>query len=184
MRLQLASDARGVSYNEIVGFRVDKELQNRREACVRTHIEAENRHDVEGIVASFHRPRYEVMPLLQVSDGASAVREMWLSFLESFPDARIEATVIHHAETAVIVEAVVSGTHQGAYLDIPPTNRKVNIPMACVFVFEEDRLVCEKLYFDAATRLRQIWRYQQSNAGTGRRNSTGSLVEGRRSASE
>jgi len=29
-------------------------------------------------------------------------------------------------------------------------------PVACIFDFEEDRLVCEKVYFDFATMLRQL----------------------------
>lgn len=123
---------------------------------MREHIDAENRHDVDGIVDSFHHPRYEVMPLAQVKDGEAAVRDMWLSFIESFPDLHIERLATYYAESAVIVEVVVKGTHRATYLDIPATNRRVSIPMACVFLFDEDRLICERLYFDAATRLRQL----------------------------
>jgi hypothetical protein len=32
-------------------------LRQRREAIVRQHAEAENRHDVEATIATFHRPR-------------------------------------------------------------------------------------------------------------------------------
>ena len=30
---------------------------------VRTHVDAENRHDASGVVSIFHQPKYEVMPL-------------------------------------------------------------------------------------------------------------------------
>ena len=35
-------------------------LRQRREETVKQHIEAENRHDIEATIATFHRPRYEV----------------------------------------------------------------------------------------------------------------------------
>jgi hypothetical protein len=37
-----------------------------------------------------------------------------------------------------------------------PTGRKMDVTVACVFEFEEDRLVCEKVYFDMATVMRQL----------------------------
>ena len=44
-------------------------LRERREAIILEHIDAENRHDVEGTIATFHRPRYEVNGV--PSDGES-----------------------------------------------------------------------------------------------------------------
>jgi predicted ester cyclase len=70
----------------------------------------------------------------------------------------VDATIrkIHHADDAVIGEVRVAGTHDGSWGGIPATGHRVDFPAACVFDFEEDRLVCEKVYFDSATLLRQI----------------------------
>ena len=54
-------------------------LRQRREAIVNQHAEAENRHDVEATIATFHQPRYEVNG--EPSDGEEAVRELLQGFM-------------------------------------------------------------------------------------------------------
>ena len=61
------------------------EVARKREAIVRAHVDAENRHDIPAVVSTFHQPKYEVMPLGAVLDGAqpfqrfSTRRFRWLS---------------------------------------------------------------------------------------------------------
>ena len=47
------------------------------------HVAAENRHDVEATIATFHRPRYEVNG--EPSEGEAAVRELLQGLMEGFP---------------------------------------------------------------------------------------------------
>ena len=129
-------------------------LRERREAIVRKRLEAENRHDVEATIATFHRPRYEVNG--EESDGAGAVRDMLQELMAGFPDFTAEVGRIHHADDAVIGEGRVTGTHDGVFAGVPPTGRRVDYPAVVIFEFEEDRLMCEKVYFDGATILTQI----------------------------
>jgi steroid delta-isomerase-like uncharacterized protein len=129
-------------------------LRERREAIVAEHIAAENRRDIEATVATFHRPRYEVNG--EVTDGEAAVRELLQEFLAGSSDGQGEIQKLHHADDAVICEVRVTGTHDGAWAGIPATGRRIDYPLACIFDFEEDRLLCEKVYFDGATILTQI----------------------------
>jgi steroid delta-isomerase-like uncharacterized protein len=135
---------------------VDQSLRERREAVVREHVAAENRHDIDAAVATFDRPRYEVMPLGEPNDGEAAVRELLQELMDGFPDFNADVQRMHHADDAVICEVRVTGTHQAPWSGIPATGRPVDLPMACIFDFEDDRLVCEKVYFDLATMLRQL----------------------------
>ena len=48
------------------------------------------------------------------------------------------------------------GTHLGNYRGLPPTGRSFEMRFCAIFVFEDDQLVCERVYFDAATVLRQL----------------------------
>ena len=41
----------------------DKRLREQREEVVRRHVAAENTGDLDGMIASFHRPRYQVIPM-------------------------------------------------------------------------------------------------------------------------
>jgi hypothetical protein len=63
---------------------------------------------------------------------------------------------MHHADDAVIVEFDLMGTHLGSFRGLPATGRSFECRSLAVFVFEEDRLVCERAYFDSATILRQL----------------------------
>ena len=133
----------------------EQSLRERREAIVREHVDAENRQDVEATIATFDRPRYEING--EPSDGEAAVRDLLQEMMTGFPDFHAEeGGKMHHADDAVIVEARVTGTHDGPFAGIPATGRRVDYPLVAIFDFEEDRLVCEKVYFDSATILGQI----------------------------
>jgi steroid delta-isomerase-like uncharacterized protein len=132
----------------------DQSVRERREAIVSEHVDAENRQDVEATIATFERPRYEVNG--EESDGKGAVRDLLGELLGAFPDFHVEVERLRHADDAVIVEGRVTGTHRGSFGGIPATGRRVEYPGVAIFEFEEDRLVCEKLFFDSATILSQI----------------------------
>jgi steroid delta-isomerase-like uncharacterized protein len=129
-------------------------LRQRREAIVNQHADAENRHDVEATIATFHHPRYEVNG--QPSDGTEAVRELLQGLMDGFPDFHIDMGKMRHADDAVIGEGLITGTHDGEWAGIPPTGRRVEFPVVTIFEFDGDRLLCEKAYFDMATVLTQI----------------------------
>lgn len=131
-------------------------LRERREALVREHIDAENRHDVEGTIATFHYPRYDVAPLGAPNDGESAVRDLITGLIMGFPDFHFEPVVIHHADKAVIVEGNMTGTQTGPWAGIPPMGGRMAVRVLCIFEFDADRLMCEKVYFDFTTILRQL----------------------------
>jgi steroid delta-isomerase-like uncharacterized protein len=131
-------------------------LRARREQIVRGHVDAESNHDVAGVLASFHQPCYDVVPLGVVSDGAAAVEELLTGLLAGFPDFKAEILTMHHADTAVILEARMTGTQNGPWAGIEPTGRSMDLRLAAIFEFDEDRLMCEKVYFDFATLLRQL----------------------------
>jgi steroid delta-isomerase-like uncharacterized protein len=74
----------------------------------------------------------------------------------AFPDQRNELIALHHADDAVIVEFWLRGTHHGSFRGLPATGRTFECRMTAFFLFEDDRLVCERVYFDAGTILRQL----------------------------
>lgn len=135
---------------------MSSDLRTSREAVVREHMESENRRDFEATLRTFAHPRYELVATGQVFDGADAVREYYAASRGAFPDQRNVVHALHHADDAVIVEFDLLGTHHGEFLGTPPTGRTFTCRMAAVFLFAGDRIVCERVYFDAATILRQL----------------------------
>lgn len=131
-------------------------LRERREALVRRHIDAGNDGDIDAMIATFHHPRYQVVPMDVMSDGETAVRELVGPLVSAFPDLRCEPITVHHADDAVIVEARLTGTHRTEWAGIAPRGGCMDLPIVCIFDFDEDRLVNETVYFDFATLQRQL----------------------------
>jgi steroid delta-isomerase-like uncharacterized protein len=132
------------------------QLRERREAVVREHMESENRHDFETTIGTFAHPRYEIVPTGDVYDGEAEVRGYFAETRAAFPDQRNELIALHHAEQAVIAEFYLLGTHLGPLRSLPPTGRAFRCRMSAIFLFDEDRIACERVYFDQATILRQL----------------------------
>jgi steroid delta-isomerase-like uncharacterized protein len=135
---------------------VGDRLRAKREEIVLEHIDAENRCDYEAALATFERPRYEFVATDEVYEGAEAVMKHWLEFDRAFPDQQDEILAFHHADETVLVEAISRGTHLGPLRGLPPTGRKFELQFACIFVFEGERLVCERVYFDTNTIFEQL----------------------------
>jgi steroid delta-isomerase-like uncharacterized protein len=134
----------------------DKSLRERREAIVVEHMESENRHEFDDTIATFDHPRYELIGTGDVYDGPEEVGRYFEETRTAFPDQRNEVIAMHHADDAVCVEAWVRGTHLGPFRGLPATGRSYEVRIMAMFAFEDDRLVCERVYFDANTVLRQL----------------------------
>src|SRR4051812_23313425 len=135
---------------------VTTSLREKREQLVREHMESENRHEFDTTLATFKHPRYELIATDEVIDGATDVARYYEETRAAFPDQRNVLIALHHADDAVIAEFDLLGTHDGSFRGLPPTGRSFRCRMAAIFEFEGEGLVCERVYFDSATILRQL----------------------------
>jgi predicted ester cyclase len=132
-------------------------LAARREAIVKAHIEAEAiNHDVGAVLATFRHPRYEVPAVGAIADGPEAVSGLVNQLLSAFLDFYLHQLELYHAADAVVLEARFGGTHRGVWAGIAPTGNRMEVQSALIFILDGDDLVCEKVYFDHATVLRQL----------------------------
>lgn len=131
-------------------------LRERREALVREHMEAENRLNFDAALATFGHPRYELIGTGDVFDGADAVSRYFRESRTPFPDQSNEIISLRHADDAVIVEFWLTGTHKGELRGMPPTGKRFRARMCGFFIFDGDRLICERIYFDTMTIMRQL----------------------------
>ena len=132
------------------------QLRAQREATVRRHMERENVHDFDAVIDTFSHPRYEIIPTGQVYDGEEAVRGYFRESRTAFPDQRNEPISFRHADDAVVVEFWLLGTHKGPLAGIEPTGKEFRCRMTALFIFDGEKIVCERVYFDSATILRQL----------------------------
>jgi steroid delta-isomerase-like uncharacterized protein len=132
------------------------QLRERREAIVREHMASENAHEFDTTIDTFEHPRYELIATGEVYDGEEEVRRYYTESRTAFPDQRNEVVALHHADDVVAVEFDLLGTHLGPLRALPPTGRSFRCRMTALFVFDGDRLIGERVYFDQATILRQL----------------------------
>jgi steroid delta-isomerase-like uncharacterized protein len=135
---------------------MDPGQRERRDAVIREHMDSENRLDFEATLATFSHPRYELVGTGQVFDGADEVTSYYRASRTAFPDQRNEIRTLRHADDAVIVEFDLLGTHLGEFLGVAASGKEFRAPMAAIFEFDDDRITCERIYFDAGTILRQL----------------------------
>jgi len=131
-------------------------LDDKRVAMVNEHMKLENAYDFPGCVGVFGRPQYQLIADGELYDGADRVHYFLSQNHTAFPDFVFEPTRVSPTTGAVLVEGRFTGTHLGPWRGLPPTGRKFEMQFAAVFVFEQDRLVCERVYFDPGKILRDL----------------------------
>lgn len=135
---------------------LDSHLRNLREKLVLDHFRDEVSQDFDSVLATFPHPRYEIIPTGEVYDGRVAVEGYYAATRLAFPDQRHEMIALRHADDAVITEFWLLGTHLGPLQGIPPTGKAFRVRMTAYFIFDGETLVCERIYFDVLSMLRQL----------------------------
>ncbi|WP_445151317.1 ester cyclase [Baekduia sp. Peel2402] len=133
------------------------EVRAVREKLVLDHFHDEVEQQWDDVLSTFPHPRYEIVPTQTVHDGDAAVRGYYDETRRAFPNQRHEMIALRHADDAVITEFYLLGTHLGPLGPVPATGGAFKVRMTAYFVFRgDDELVCERIYFDQLSLLRQL----------------------------
>ena len=93
----------------------------------------------------------------EAATGRDAIRLAMAETFRGFPDLRVDVRDLFAAGARMCVEVTMTGTHQGEWRGVPPTNRRIEVELCLVFRFGADGLVeQETVYGDASTMLRQL----------------------------
>lgn len=134
------------------------------------HVRQENRHDLDGIMATFGADAwYDDHPVKEHHEGHDGVRDYYGHLLQALPDLHIEIHRRHVTAKHVILELTLSGTHTGVWRGLPGTGHPIEFPVCAVFSFDErNRLAGERIYYDRATILRQLGVFRDPEDQLGR----------------
>lgn len=135
---------------------ISDKLRAAREDLLGQHLDALNRGDIDAVLASYARPRIELVASGRVFDGPDAVRSYLADRKRWFPDQRFEPICLHHSDHAVISEHWLSGTHLGEIQGVEPSGRRFKARMAAIFEFDGEALINTRLYYDTGTIARQL----------------------------
>jgi len=84
----------------------------------------------------------------------------------SIPD--LEPGSLCHHGNLVIGETRLQGTHMRTFRGLPPTGRRIDMPLVAIFVFDGPDLLCERVYWDRLTLFIQLGVARDPNTPTGK----------------
>lgn len=73
--------------------------------------------------------------------GLEGARLFYGGFLAGFPDSQLSADDMIVDDNKVAVRYTLQATHQGEFMNIPPTNKRVTICGITILRFEGDKVV-------------------------------------------
>lgn len=91
------------------------------------------------------------------------------AFVTAMPDSRMEVTAIVESGDRVVVEGIYTGTHTGPLAtpqgEVPPTGRKLALPLCDVFEVAAGRITRIRAYYDQMTIAGQLGLGAPAGAG-------------------
>lgn len=135
-----------------------EDINLKRLELVKEHIQAENEKDLDKILSTWGQSVvFHDAALNQSFSGTNSVRDLYAGLFNGFPDLQIEITNYYLCKDAVVVEVTLKGTHLGSWNNLPITGKPMSFPLCSIFTFdEENKLVCEKVYYDRVNLLAQL----------------------------
>jgi uncharacterized protein (TIGR02246 family) len=132
--------------------------------------EAFNRHDMDAFLSLCTDDVTCTAPGVGRLQGKEAVGAFYKSWLDGFPDARVEVREAHTIEDGIVEEGTFSGTHTGVLRspngDLPPTKRHVSERYVQVVRMRGERISSFDLFFDRLAMLEALGMVE-SNARPG-----------------
>jgi steroid delta-isomerase-like uncharacterized protein len=132
----------------------------RNKATFRRFHDAVNSGDAELIAQTIDEvvePDVRIgTPLPIDATGAQALKQVWTTLLRAYPDLHVAVEDLIAEADKLVSRNVVTGTHQGEYLGLPPTGRSVTYNEIFIFRFEDGRIAETWGVVDVLAQLRQL----------------------------
>lgn len=123
---------------------------------VRRFYQAVDTGDVNATEALFSPEWENVDPALPPMRGLDGARALIGMFTAGFPDFTSTIDLIAAEGDRVAVRATHSGTHQGPFLGLPPTGKRITVTATGIFTLKDGKLVENRVVFDAFGLLQQL----------------------------
>ncbi|XVQ07341.1 ester cyclase [Spirillospora sp. CA-255316] len=132
----------------------------RNKATLRRFHEALNSGDLEVISKTIDevvRPDVLIRtPLPIKSKGAQALKEVFTTLHQAFPDLHVSVEDLIAEGDKVVSRNIVTGTHQGEYMGLPPTGKSVTYSEMFVVRFSGSRVAETWAVVDVYSQMRQL----------------------------
>jgi steroid delta-isomerase-like uncharacterized protein len=119
--------------------------------------EAWNSHDIEQILG-FYAPEYIGEDIGQASPqrGGEALRNMLETYWRAFPDLKFRIISSLREGSRIAIMWLGEGTHQGTFMNIPPTGRRLEVRGVSILDVEDGLIRRGQYVWDLAGMLRHM----------------------------
>jgi len=139
-------------------MQTDQERLN-KQSLGRVH-DAVNSGDEELISLTFDEvfePDVIIHPRLPVdATGPQAMKEVFRQLLRAFPDLHVAVEDVIAEDDKLVSRNVVTGTHAGDYMGLPPTGRPVTYNEIFILRFVNGRIAESWGVVDVVSQMRQL----------------------------
>jgi steroid delta-isomerase-like uncharacterized protein len=124
---------------------------------VMEHFAAESMHDYAATLDTLaDEIEYRMIPNGLILRGKAEVTRYYDAWWSAFPDVAIDVQRVSAAGEWVIAECVSTATHQGEFMGVPPTGKRVTAHVCTLIRMRAGKMVEETVYYDLLERLAQI----------------------------
>src|ERR1051326_1447399 len=88
--------------------------------------------------------------------GPELMKDVWITLMGAFPDLRVETQEVITEGDKTVYRNVVTGTHQGTYMGVPPTGRTIRYDEIFIVRVVDGRLAEVRGVVDTAAQMRQL----------------------------
>jgi steroid delta-isomerase-like uncharacterized protein len=121
------------------------------------HARAENRRELERLVATLHEDcEYEVVPLGLRWRGKDEAREFYRGLWRGIPNVKLTLLNRVDADDCVVEESDVSGRMEGPLFGVEPSGQELRYRVVIFFPVRDGLFTGERVYFDLADFARQV----------------------------
>jgi steroid delta-isomerase-like uncharacterized protein len=116
-----------------------------------------NTQDIDGILAFYDDDiTWTNVALEETYHGKDEVRAFLGRLFHAFPDLSFDVTYKFVAGDQIAERWAIRGTHLGAFMGVPPTKRRVEIPGMGMVVMRDGKFYRDYFFFDMASSMRQM----------------------------
>lgn len=118
------------------------------QAFVGRYIEYQQAHDAESLAKLHTQDTTVESPFVGTHKGRDAIENGFRRWFASFPDLEFAPEGIVTAGSEVSLAFHASGTHQGEFLGLPGTGKRVEFRAVFLLTLADDHIVHERRVYD------------------------------------
>jgi steroid delta-isomerase-like uncharacterized protein len=131
-------------------------MSEQTKALVRRAYDAMSRGDLTVLADTLSEDFVEHELLIDLPPTKEGTLRMFQVMRDAFPDLRMTIDDMIAEGDRVFVRATMSGTHQGEFLGIPATGRKINVPIGDFLLVRGGKVVEHRGVTDTGAMLQQL----------------------------